>query len=37
MEKKLRSAERLPDAEAAMVLELPVGEAADATDASPPQ
>lgn len=37
MEKKLRSAERLPEAEAAMVLELPVGEAADATDASPPQ
>ena len=37
MEKKLRSAERLPDAEAAMVLELPVGDAADATDASPPQ
>jgi DNA recombination protein RmuC len=33
MEKRLRSAERLPEAEAAMVLELPVG---DATDASPP-
>ena len=37
MEKKLRSAERLPDAEAAMVLELPVGDADDLTDASPPQ
>lgn len=37
MEKKLRSAERLPEAEAAMVLELPVGEADDATDASPLQ
>jgi DNA recombination protein RmuC len=37
MEKKLRSAERLPEAEAAMVLELSVGEATDATDASPPQ
>ncbi len=41
MEKKLRSAERLPDAEAAMVLELPVGdttdERPDATDASPPR
>ena len=34
MEKKLRSAERLPEAEAALVLELPTG---DATDASPPQ
>ena len=34
MEKKLRSAERLPEAEAAIVLELPTG---DATDASPPQ
>jgi DNA recombination protein RmuC len=32
MEKKLRSAERLPEAEAAMVLELPAGNA---TDASP--
>ena len=32
MEKKLRSAERLPEAEAAMVLELPAG---DATNASP--
>jgi len=37
MEKKLRSAERLPEAEAAMVLELPVEDEADATDASPPQ
>lgn len=37
MEKKLRSAERLPEAEAAMVLELPVDDEADATDASPPQ
>ena len=37
MEKKLRSAERLPDAEAAMVLELPVGDTTDATDASLPQ
>jgi len=37
MEKKLRSAERLPEAEAAMLLELPVGDATDATDASPPQ
>jgi DNA recombination protein RmuC len=37
MEKKLRSAERLPDAEAAMVLDLPVGDTTDATDASPPQ
>jgi DNA recombination protein RmuC len=37
MEKKLRSAERLPEAEAAMVLELPVGETTDATDASLPQ
>jgi DNA recombination protein RmuC len=41
MEKKLRSAERLPDAEAAMVLELPVGdttdERPDATDASLPR
>ena len=37
MEKKLRSAERLPDAEAAMVLELPAGDTTDATDASPPQ
>ncbi len=37
MEKKLRSAERLPEAEAAMVLELPVGDTTDATDASPPQ
>ena len=41
MEKKLRSAERLPDAEAAMVLELPVGDAdherPDATDASLPR
>jgi len=34
MEKKLRSAERLPEAEAALVLELPAG---DATDASPPE
>ena len=34
MEKKLRSAERLPEAEAAIVLELPAG---DATDASLPQ
>jgi DNA recombination protein RmuC len=34
MEKKLRSAERLPEAEAAMVLELP---AVNATDASPPE
>ncbi|WP_396221587.1 DNA recombination protein RmuC [Gemmatimonas sp.] len=32
MEKKLRSAERLPEAEAALVLELPAG---DATNASP--
>ena len=37
MEKKLRSAERLPEAEAALVLELPVEDEADATDASPPQ
>ncbi|WP_396200139.1 DNA recombination protein RmuC [Gemmatimonas sp.] len=37
MEKKLRSAERLPEAEAAMVLELPVEDEADVTDASPPQ
>ena len=37
MEKKLRSAERLPEAEAAMVLELPVGDTTDATDASLPQ
>jgi DNA recombination protein RmuC len=37
MEKKLRSAERLPEAEAAMVLELPDGNEADATDASLPQ
>ena len=37
MEKKLRSAERLPDAEAAMVLELPVGDTTDTTDASLPQ
>lgn len=37
MEKKLRSAERLPGAEAAMVLELPVEDEVDATDASPPQ
>jgi len=37
MEKKLRSAERLPEAEAAMVLELPVEDEADATNASPPQ
>lgn len=37
MEKKLRSAERLPDAEAAMVLDLPVGDTTDATDASLPQ
>ena len=37
MEKKLRSAERLPEAEAAMVLELPAGDAEEATDASPPQ
>jgi len=37
MEKKLRSAERLPEAEAAMVLELPAGDVEDATDASPPQ
>jgi DNA recombination protein RmuC len=37
MEKKLRSAERLPEAEAAMVLELPVEDEADATDAFPPQ
>ncbi len=37
MEKKLRSAERLPEAEAAMVLELPAGDAEDATDAFPPQ
>jgi DNA recombination protein RmuC len=36
MEKKLRSAERLPDAEAAMVLDLPAGDTTDATDASPP-
>jgi hypothetical protein len=34
MEKKLRSAERLTEAEAAMVLELP---AVNATDASPPE
>jgi len=37
MEKKLRSAERLPEAEAAMVLELPVGDATDAIDVSLPQ
>jgi len=37
MEKKLRSAERLSEAEAAMVLELPAGDVEDATDASPPQ
>ncbi|WP_309671237.1 DNA recombination protein RmuC [Gemmatimonas sp.] len=37
MEKKLRSAERLPEAEAAMVLELPVGDTTVATDAFPPQ